>query len=130
MASQHPVMKSPYQLDIPPIDIATFVFRGVDEAARAQPQYFNADRPEQNFSLQEAELLVKRVALGLQQQVGLRPNDKVLLYSGNSLYFPVLFWATVAARCVFSGCSPSASVSGMVSFQSSYLVNCCRWDRD
>lgn len=106
------VIESPYKLSIPHVDLATFVFRGAEADVRARPQYFNADRPEQNLSLAQAEVLVKQVALGLQDRLGMKPNDKVLLYSGNSLYFPVVFWATVAARCVFTGCSPNASVSG------------------
>lgn len=111
MAGQ--TLESPYTLDIPPVDLTTFVFSGLDKAARAQPLYFDADRPDQNFSLDQAEGLVKRIALGLQSKLGLKANDKVLLYSGNSLYFPVLFWSTIAAGCVFSGCSPSSSVPGM-----------------
>lgn len=106
------ILESPYKVAVPPVDLATFVFTGLSEDERSQPQYFNAEQPEQSFSLNQAKVLVKRLALGLRN-LGLQPNDKVLLYAGNSLYFPVLFWGTVAARCVFTGCSPSASVTGM-----------------
>ena len=104
--------ESPYKVEIPPIDLATFIFSSQTPEDRLKPQYFDADRPDRCFSLHEAEILVKRLGKGLQD-LGLKPNDKLLLYSGNSLYFPILFWGTVAAGCVFTGCSPSASVTGM-----------------
>jgi len=105
------IFESPYKTPILPVDLPTFIFSSGSKADRSRPQYFDADRPERNFSLQQAEVLVKRFAKGLLD-LGLKPDDKVLLYSGNSLYFPILFWGTVAAGCVFTGCSPSASVTG------------------
>ncbi|KIW26349.1 uncharacterized protein PV07_09449 [Cladophialophora immunda] len=110
MAIRH---DSKYKVDIPPIDLTTFIFSSGDHEQRSQPQFFDADRPHRCFSLNQAELLVKRLGKGLQN-LGLRPNDKVLLYSGNSLYFPILYWGTVAAGCVFTGCSPSASVAELI----------------
>ncbi|KIX09206.1 uncharacterized protein Z518_00285 [Rhinocladiella mackenziei CBS 650.93] len=101
---------SPYKVDIPPIDLATFIFSSGSKELRSRPQYFDADRPERCFNLRQAEVLVKRLGKGLQD-LGLKPDEKVLLYSGNSLYFPILFWGVVAAGCVFTGCSPSASVT-------------------
>lgn len=103
--------ESPYKTPILPVDLATFIFSSGSKEDRSRSQYFDADRPERNFSLQQAEVLVKRFAKGLLD-LGLKTDDKVLLYSGNSLYFPILFWGTVAAGCVFTGCSPSASVTG------------------
>jgi 4-coumarate--CoA ligase len=106
---------SPYTLEIPTVDIATFIFSSRDVQSRSQPQYFDADNPSRCFSLQQAEIIVKRFAKGLQD-LGLKEEDKVLLYSGNNLYFPILFWGTVASGCVFTGCSPSASVAGRLSY--------------
>lgn len=108
MAKRH---TSPYTLDIPALDLITYVFSSGSVQSRSSPQYFDADRPEVSYSLNQAESLVRRVGKGLQN-LGLKTNDKVLLYSGNSVYFPVLFWGTVASGCVFTGCSPGASVTG------------------
>lgn len=108
MAVKH---SSPYKLDIPPLDLTTYIFTSLTPEERSQPQYFDAERPELNYSLNQAEVLVKRVGKGLQR-LDLGQNAKVLLYSGNSLYFPILFWSTIAAGYVFTGCSPSASVTG------------------
>ncbi|KAL3442005.1 hypothetical protein BJX65DRAFT_313315 [Aspergillus insuetus] len=107
MPSQPQLIESPYKVDIPINDIASWVFAAGTEESRRQPQYFDADYPEHCFSLQQAELYVKQVALGLQR-LGLRPNDKVLLFSPNKLYFPILLWGVIAARGVFTAVSPSA----------------------
>ncbi|KAF9781430.1 hypothetical protein IL306_014049 [Fusarium sp. DS 682] len=110
MSSNMPlVYKSALELEIPHVDLATFIFSSGTPASRSQPQYFDAENPAVNFSLAQAEGLVKRWAKGLQD-LGLTINDKVLLCSGNSLYFPIFFWGVVASGCVFTGSSPSSSV--------------------
>ena len=75
---------SQYRLDIPPLDLNTFIFASRTAEERSQPQYFDASRPKLNYSLSQAEALVKRVGKGLQN-LGLGQNAKLLLYSGNSL---------------------------------------------
>jgi hypothetical protein len=112
MPPQTRLIESPYNVDIPVSDIPSWVFSAGTEETRREPQYFDADNPARYFSLSEAELYVKQVALGLQR-LGLQANDKVLLFSPNKLYFPVLLWGTIAARCVFTAVSPSAQEAGM-----------------
>jgi long-subunit acyl-CoA synthetase (AMP-forming) len=114
---------SPYKIEITPSDIPSFIFSSGTAKSRQTPQYFDAETPTRCYSLNDAEILVKRVAKGLQS-LGLRPSEKVLLFSGNRLHFPVLLWGTIAAECVFTGCTPSASVQGKSStlFQSRVVV--------
>jgi hypothetical protein len=102
---------SPFKIDIPVSDIPTFIFSGGTVESRKSPQYFDAENPSRNFSLSEAELLVKRVGTGLRN-LGLSPGDRVLLYAGNNLHFPVLLWGTIAGGFIFTGCAPTASVQG------------------
>lgn len=102
---------SPYKVDIPVTDVASFVFNSGTPTSRQAPQYFDAASPSKCFSLSEAEGFVKQVAKGLET-LGLQPDDKVLLYSHNRLFFPVLLWGVLAAHCVFTAASPTASVSG------------------
>lgn len=104
------IYESPYQVDIPVIDVPTFVFSSSVQT-RVRPQYFDADNPAENFSLEQAETWVKRWAKGLQD-FGIAINDKVMLCSGNSLYFPILLWGVLASGGVFTGCSPTSSVTG------------------
>jgi acyl-CoA synthetase (AMP-forming)/AMP-acid ligase II len=105
------IIKSPRQIDIPITDVASFVFSSGTTTSRETPQYFDAANPTKNFSLAQAEGYVKQIASGLEA-LGLKPNDKVLLYSNNSLFFPLLLWAVLAGRFVFTAASPSASVTG------------------
>ncbi|KIW94002.1 uncharacterized protein Z519_05318 [Cladophialophora bantiana CBS 173.52] len=104
------MFKSPYTIDIPLIDVNTFVFQSGSRASLEAPQYFDADTPAKCFSLAQGETYSKRVALGLQR-LGLRTDDRVLLYSNNRLFFPVAIWGTIAAGCIFTAASPTASSS-------------------
>ena len=108
--------QSRYAIDIPSTDVASFIFSSGTPASRQVPQYFDADCPANNFSLSQAELLVKRVGKGLKD-LGLGDCDKVLLYGGNKLHTPILLWGTMAAGCVFTGCSPGSSVDGTFPFR-------------
>lgn len=105
------IVESPHQVPIPVTDAASFVFSTGMPSSREAPQYFDAACPAKCFSLSQAEVFVKQFARGLEV-LGLQPNDKVLLYSHNRLFFPVLLWGVLAARCVFTAASPNASVIG------------------
>lgn len=111
MGSRKPVnqiVKSPLSIEIPATDIASYVFTSGTSASRLSPQYFDAERPSRNFSLSEAEVCVKQFGKGLQKN-GLREGDRVLLYSGNDLFFPVVLWGVTAAGGIFTAASPTAS---------------------
>jgi 4-coumarate--CoA ligase len=105
------VVKSPISIAIPAIDVPSYVFSSGTQASRAIPQYYDAERPSRNFSLAEAEVHVKRFGKGLQK-LGLQPGDRVLLYAGNRLFFPIALWSVLAAGCMFTAASPTASVLG------------------
>jgi len=70
------------------------------------PLLLDADRPDTHLlSKADYRLLAKRIALGLVD-AGLAPGDRVLLFSGNNLYFPSVFLGTIMARGVFTGANP------------------------
>ncbi|KAL4818508.1 hypothetical protein BDW67DRAFT_156708 [Aspergillus spinulosporus] len=104
------VLTSPLRIPIPVTDVASFVFTSGTPTTRQTPQYFDASNPSKNFSLAQAEVFVKRIAKGLED-LGLQPNDKVLLYSHNALFFPILLWGVLAGRCVFTAVAGGASVN-------------------
>jgi 4-coumarate--CoA ligase len=108
------IWESPYNVDIPPIDVATYVFSSGTPDSRRAKQYFDATCPSRSFSLDEAKVLVQRLGHGLQTKLGLKSNDKVLVFSNNDLYFPVLLWGIIAAGCVFTAASPTAKCDGKV----------------
>ncbi|KAH7072426.1 hypothetical protein FB567DRAFT_584119 [Paraphoma chrysanthemicola] len=102
------IHRSRYNVNVPKVDLLTFVFRAKDKTIRSRPQYFDAFRPERHYSLIEGEDFAKRIGSGLQQ-LGLESDDKVLLFSGNNLFFPALLWGVIAADCVFTAVSPTAT---------------------
>jgi acyl-CoA synthetase (AMP-forming)/AMP-acid ligase II len=107
------IVKSPFSINIPIIDLASYVFSSGTTESRGIPQYYDAESPSQNFSLEQAEIRVKQLAKGLQT-LGLQPGDRVLLFSSNRLLFPIVLWGVAAARCVFTAIAPSASALGML----------------
>jgi 4-coumarate--CoA ligase len=56
--------------------------------------------PKATTSRHTYRLWSQRVAAGLRKS-GLQPGDRVLLFSGNTLLFPVLFMGVVMAGDIF-----------------------------
>ncbi|KAL3481308.1 hypothetical protein BJX99DRAFT_271244 [Aspergillus californicus] len=104
------MIRSPLTVDIPITDVASFVFSSGSAASREAPLYFDAAAPSRCYSLAQAQGFAKQIARGLET-LGLQPGDKVLLFSHNCLYFPVLLWGVLAGRFVFTAVSPTASVT-------------------
>ncbi|RSL67682.1 hypothetical protein CEP51_012624 [Fusarium floridanum] len=96
------------QIDFPAVDVLSYIFSN-NSPARRQAEYFDAADPSLSFGLDAAELYAKQLGCGLRK-IGLGPGDKVLVTSPNQLYFPIALWGILAAGCVFTGSSPSASV--------------------
>lgn len=68
--------------------------------------FYDADRPTTHFlTLDAYRLWSQRLAAGLQK-AGLKPGDRVLLFSGNNLFFPVAFLGIVMAGGIFTGANP------------------------
>lgn len=104
------MFESPFALEqeLPAIDVPSYIFHHPRPSTAHVAQYFDAKDPTRSFSLEQAELYVKQFAKGLKN-LGLKPSDKVLIYSSNQLFFPVALWGVLAAQCVFTGASPGAS---------------------
>ncbi|KAL2785965.1 acetyl-CoA synthetase-like protein [Aspergillus keveii] len=102
------VIESPLSVPIPTTDLFSFIISSGTALSRKSPQYFDATSPSNNYTLEDAELMAKRFGRGLQS-LGLKKQDKVLLYAGNDLFFPVILWGVTAAGGVFTGASPTAS---------------------
>lgn len=110
--SQDGVIESPLSVPIPPTDLFSYIVSSGTALSRKAPQYFDATSPSSSYTLEDAELMAKQFGRGLQS-MGLQKQQKVLLYSGNDLFFPVVLWGVTAAGGVFTGASPTASVHGM-----------------
>ncbi|KAH6662168.1 4-coumarate-CoA ligase-like protein [Halenospora varia] len=92
-----------------PIDICTlptWLFGPPNSRLPDKVAFIDADRPDTHFLTHETfRLWSARLAAGLQK-AGLKPGDRVLLFSGNSLFFPVVFMGIVMAGGIFTGANP------------------------
>lgn len=104
-------VNSRWNIPVPTCSLPTWVFGPSSDPpssdSTATKQFIDADRPDTHYLSQaDFRLYSQRMALGLQR-AGLREGDRVLLYSGNNLFFPVVFMGIVMAGGVFSGANPS-----------------------
>ncbi|CAD0081713.1 unnamed protein product [Aureobasidium vineae] len=99
--------KSRWNVDIPQVSLPTYVFGSPSAALPETPLYFDAEKPDRyHLSASDLRQWCKRFAAGLQK-AGLKPGDRVLLFSGNTLFFPVVFLGTIMAGGVFTGANPT-----------------------
>lgn len=99
--------KSRWTADIPAIDLPTHVFGQQTGDIGTKPVLLDADQPDRyRLSLTDYRDWAKRFAAGLRDN-GLKAGDRVLLFSGNTIFFPVVFMGTIMAEGVFSGANPS-----------------------
>ncbi|ROV96377.1 hypothetical protein VSDG_05474 [Cytospora chrysosperma] len=101
------VVKSRWSIPIDDCSLQQWIFGSSTGPLPDRKSIIDADRPDTFFlTMEEYRLLAKRVALGLQQ-AGVRPGDRVLVYSGNSVYFAAVFLGVLMAGGVFTGANPT-----------------------
>ncbi|KAI2639025.1 acetyl-CoA synthetase-like protein [Hypomontagnella submonticulosa] len=100
-------ISSRWSVPIPDGSLQKWVFGSSFGPLPDKPQFIDVDHPETHFITQsDFRLWSKRFALGLTR-AGLKPGDRVLLFSGNSLFTPVVFMGIMMAGGIFSGANPS-----------------------
>ncbi|KAH6625260.1 hypothetical protein C7974DRAFT_413788 [Boeremia exigua] len=101
------VIKSRWNLPIPPVSLPTFIFDSPHGELPKTPAYLSAKEPEKYFlTLEDYRLYAKRFASGLRR-AGLQPGERVLLFSGNTLFFPSVVMGVIMAEGVFTGANPT-----------------------
>jgi 4-coumarate--CoA ligase len=94
-------------LDIPQVSLPTFIFESPTAELPKTPAYLSAKEPEKySISQHDYRLYAQRLASGLRRS-GLQPGDRVLLFSGNTLFFPSVVMGVVMAEGVFTGANPT-----------------------
>jgi 4-coumarate--CoA ligase len=100
-------IESRWSVAIPEVSLQTWVFGSQTEPLRDERCFTDANRPDTHYLTFSAfRLWAKRVAVGLQK-AGLQPGDRVLLFSGNNLFFPVAFMGILMAGGIFTGANPT-----------------------
>lgn len=101
-------LKSRWQIDIPNAHLASVLFTSPSQPLSKTHRCFSeAARPDTHyFTTHDYRLWSQRFAAGLRRS-GIRPGDRVLLFSGNDLFFPVVFMGIIMAGGVFTGANPT-----------------------
>ncbi|KAF1849504.1 4-coumarate-CoA ligase-like protein [Cucurbitaria berberidis CBS 394.84] len=101
------VIKSRWALPLPQVSLPTWIFDSPTADLPTIPAYISANEPDKYFlSLSDYRLYAQRLASGLRRS-GLQPGDRVLLFSGNTLFFPSFIMGVVMAEGVFTGANPT-----------------------
>ncbi|KAF6826735.1 4-coumarate- ligase [Colletotrichum plurivorum] len=99
-------IKSRWTEPIPSCSLQKWIFGSSFEPLSDRKAFYDADRPDTHYlTFSDYRLVAKQIAIGLKA-AGLKPGDRVLLFSGNSLFFPVLFIGVLMAGGVFTGANP------------------------
>ncbi|KAJ5126982.1 hypothetical protein N7448_007761 [Penicillium atrosanguineum] len=100
--------KSRWTIDVPNTHLATLLLKSPTAAlSQTQPCFLEAARPDTHyFTPHDFRLWSQRFAVGLLKS-GLQPGDRVLLFSGNDLFFPVVLMGITMAGGIFTGANPT-----------------------
>ncbi|KAF2278726.1 4-coumarate-CoA ligase-like protein [Westerdykella ornata] len=100
-------IQSRWQIPIPRVSLPTFLFGSPTAPLSDKPAFISTRNPEtHNLSLRDYRLYAQRLASGLLRS-GLEPGDRVLLFSGNTLFFPVMVLGVIMAGGIFTGANPT-----------------------
>ena len=96
---------SRWEVPLPVCSLQKYLFTSPTAPLVDKIAFYDADRPETYYLTQESfRLWSLRLAAGLQK-AGLKQGDRVLLFSGNNLFFPVAFMGILLAGGIFTGAS-------------------------
>ncbi|KAF0325757.1 hypothetical protein GQ607_006889 [Colletotrichum asianum] len=91
------IFPSRYQIDIPAVDILTYVF-GTPALQSDPPLFVDAGKPSEALPKGELETCVKRLAGGLRQAIKLQDDDVVVAFAKNCVWYPVVFLGAICAE--------------------------------
>lgn len=98
---------SRWSVDIPITSLPSLILGGARYAPSDAPAFVDTENPEHlKVSWSEYTLWSKRIAKGLLD-AGLQPQDRVLIYSGNNIFFPIVFMGVIMAGGIITTANPS-----------------------
>jgi 4-coumarate--CoA ligase len=98
--------KSRHSLHIPNTSLPSLLFTSPTHPLSHEPSLIDASNPTTKYLTQHTYRLRSQCfAAGLRAH-GFRPGDRLLLFSGNNVFFPVVFMGTIMAGGVFTGANP------------------------
>lgn len=100
--------KSRWTTPVPDCSLPTFLFTSPTHDLGDKRAFSEAARPETHYiSRNQFRLWAQRLALGLLRSKHFQKGDRVLLFSGNDLFVPVVFMGILCAGGIFTGANPT-----------------------
>ncbi|KIV88012.1 hypothetical protein PV10_09189 [Exophiala mesophila] len=100
--------KSRWSVPIPDCSLSTFLFQSPHVDLGDSVAFYEAARPESHYiTRNQFRLWCQRFALGLTRSKHFKKGDRILLFSGNDLFVPVVFMGTLTAGGIFTGANPT-----------------------
>ncbi|KIX99137.1 uncharacterized protein Z520_04713 [Fonsecaea multimorphosa CBS 102226] len=100
--------KSDWTVAIPECSLPTFLFKSPTAPLGSKRAFSEAARPDTHcLTRDQFRLWAQRFALGLQRSKHFRKGDRILLFSGNDFFVPVVFMGVLCAGGIFSGANPT-----------------------
>ncbi|THV49115.1 hypothetical protein BGAL_0211g00100 [Botrytis galanthina] len=112
-------ISSRWHLSIPPISLSSYLFTSSTHPLPDKPAFIDAANPSNLLTHSDFRLYSQRLAAGLIKN-GLQPGDRVLLFSSNNLFFPVIIMGIIIAGGIFTGANP-----GFVERELAYQLSDC-----
>ncbi|KNG89263.1 4-coumarate-CoA ligase [Aspergillus nomiae NRRL 13137] len=101
-------VRSRWKIEVPNAHLATLVFKSpTHPISKTKPCFIDAARPDTHFlTHDDFRLWSQRFAVGLRKS-GIKTGDRILFFSGNNLFFPVVYMGILMAGGVFTGANPA-----------------------
>ena len=100
--------KSSVSFSVPTISVPTLLFTSPVSPLPSQPSIIDAQDPANRYLTKATyRLHSQRLAVGLRAH-GFEDGDCLLLFSGNNIFFPVVFVGTIMAGGIFTGANPGS----------------------
>ncbi|KAL2802334.1 hypothetical protein BJX63DRAFT_441033 [Aspergillus granulosus] len=100
--------QSRWKASVPDTHLATLLFQSPDHPlSKTERSFIDVDHPDTHFlTPHEFRLWSQRFAAGLRKS-GVKTGDRVLLFSGNSIFFPAIYMGTIMAGGIFTSANPA-----------------------
>lgn len=98
---------SQWTIDVPQCSFPSFLFDSPTKDLTENPHFIDAADPSIYVTRNGYRSWSQRFAVGLQKSGRFNPGDRVLIFSSNSMMYPVAFLGIVMAGGIFSGANPS-----------------------
>ena len=98
-------LKSRWQIDIPTVSLSSYLFTAPSAPLSDKPLLIDAENPDHHLTFHSYRAWSQRLAAGLRR-TGFQPGDRLLLFAGNTIFFPVVLQGAVMAGGIFTGANP------------------------